>query len=103
MDFARITPHNGLTPAVEDDVRRIVAIWCDCRAKFGNDGPHLFGEFSAADAMYAPVASRFCTFAIDPAAYGDTDGVATDYIARLFKLPAMQEWQRGAAEEIAQN
>src|SRR5262245_43393092 len=44
--------------AVADNVRRIVAIWQNCRSRHGSGGPYLFGHFSAADAMYAPVASR---------------------------------------------
>jgi len=72
LDHARDVP---LTPTVELDIRRIVAIWRDCRARFGSGGLFLFGQFSAADAMYAPVASRLRTYVADLACYGD-DGVA---------------------------
>ena len=41
-----------------ENVQRIDAIWSDCRARFGQSGPFLFGGFGAADAMYAPVVAR---------------------------------------------
>ena len=46
------------------DVRRIDAMWADCRARFGQGGPFLFGAFGAADAMYAPVVARFYSYGI---------------------------------------
>ena len=61
-------------------MRRIVAIWRECRDQFGAGGAFLFGAFSAADAMYAPVASRFRTYIPDLGAYGD-DGTAAAYVA----------------------
>ena len=58
--------------AVGRDVARITAIWRDARSRFGAGGPFLFGAFSAADAMYAPVVTRFDTYSIpvDPAVAG---------------------------------
>ena len=82
------------------DVRRIVGVWRDCRRQFGDGGPFLFGAFSAADAMYAPVASRFRTYLPDLAAYGD-DGTAQAYVEALFALPAMVQWEQEARSEIA--
>jgi glutathione S-transferase len=77
------------------DIERIMTIWRGCLDAYG--GPFLFGEISIADAMYAPVVSRFRTYdvAMDAAcrAYGD----------RVWALPAMQEWveaAKGEAEEI---
>ena len=86
MDFLARTPKAELADEVAADVRRIVALWLDCRREFGGGGPFLFGTFSAADAMYAPVASRFRTYVPDLAAYGD-DGTAQAYIEALFALP----------------
>src|SRR5262249_16777956 len=68
------------------DVRRIVAIWQDCRSGYGSGGPFLFGRFSAADAMYAPVASRFRTYLPNLARYGDA-GTAEAYVEAIFALP----------------
>ena len=85
---------------VEIDTRRIIELWRDCRAKFGSGGPFLFGEFSAADAMYAPVASRFRTYLPDLAPFGD-DGTAAAYVATIFAMPEMAEWVAGARAEVA--
>jgi glutathione S-transferase len=99
MDFLRHAPKARLPKPVAADVRRIVAIWQDCRSRHGAGGPFLFGRFSAADAMFAPVASRFRTYLPDLAAYGD-DGTAQAYVEALFALPAMGDWETGAKVEI---
>lgn len=92
-----------LDPAPEDveaDIRRIVDLWQECRAKFGTGGPFLFGAFSAADAMYAPVASRFRTYVPDLDLYGD-DGMAAAYVTSIFAMPEMAEWIAGARAQVA--
>ena len=94
---------NPLDPVPEDvdiDTRRIVGLWRDCRAKFGANGPFLFGAFSAADAMYAPVASRFRTYLPDLAPFGD-DGAAAAYVATILATPEMADWVAGARAEVA--
>jgi glutathione S-transferase len=91
-------PKARLLKPVAADVRRIVALWRDCRSRHGSGGPFLFGRFSAADAMYAPVASRFRTYVPDLAPFGD-DGTAEAYVAAIFALPAMREWEQGAREQ----
>jgi glutathione S-transferase len=78
---------------VARDVARVVAIWRDCRQRFGRGGPFLFGAFTAADAMYAPLVSRFHSYsiAVDP----DTEA----YMDAVMGLPAFDEWrQAGIAE-----
>jgi glutathione S-transferase len=62
MNLKRTGPPRPPSTAVQADIARIDAIWCDCRARFGGDGPFLFGAWSAADAMYAPVVSRFISY-----------------------------------------
>ena len=57
-------PGKGMTPEVAKDIQRIQQIWQDCRSRFGDGGPFLFGVFSIADAMYAPVSFRFITYAV---------------------------------------
>jgi glutathione S-transferase len=99
MDFLARAPKASLPEPVAADVRRIVAIWQDCRRRHGSGGPFLAGLFSAADAMYAPVASRFRTYLPDLGPYGD-DGTAQAYVEALFALPAMAEWEKGAQERI---
>jgi glutathione S-transferase len=80
---------------VKADVRRIVDLWRDCRSRYGAGGAFLFGAFSAADAMYAPVVSRFRTYLPDLGPYGD-DGTAQAYVATIFAVPAMAEWEAAA-------
>jgi glutathione S-transferase len=97
MDFNA----RGLTPtdpaAIEADVARIVEIWRDCRARFGADGPFLFGPFSAADAMYAPVVSRFVSYGLAPAEADAADAVAP-YMAAVQALPAWTQWAHEAQQ-----
>ncbi len=98
MDFhARIA---GVTPseAARTDICRIVGVWRDTRRAFGAPGPFLFGSFTIADAMYAPVATRFRTYGVDLAAYGD-DGTAAAYAETLLAMPEMEEWGAGAAPQ----
>ena len=101
MDILARTPTDQLLPQVETDVRRIVALWRGCRERFGTGGPFLFGAFSAADAMYAPVATRFRTYLPDLARYGDERGVAQGYADALLAMPAFLEWERDARTETA--
>ena len=88
-----------MSAALEADIRRIVAIWHDARARFGKGGPFLFGTFTNADAMYAPVATRFRTYGVDLSRFGD-DGTAPAYAEAILALPEMAEWTEGAAEEV---
>src|SRR5690606_29354540 len=83
----------ALTPEVEADVRRITGMWRDARARFGAGGDFLFGAFSAADCMYAPVATRFVSYGID------VDPVSADYVDAIYALPAFKDWQKAAMAE----
>jgi glutathione S-transferase len=85
--------------ALSDDARaniaRIQEIWTECRQRYGQAGPFLFGAFGAADAMFAPVVHRFRTYAIPVAAE------AKAYMEAMMSLPAFQEWTKaGLAETI---
>jgi glutathione S-transferase len=75
------------------DIERVTAIWRDCRARFGDGGPFLFGAFSIADAMYAPVATRFRTYGVE------LDPICQAYADAVLALPAFLEWQAAAREE----
>jgi glutathione S-transferase len=99
MELLARLPMAMLPDAVAADVRRIVALWGDCRRRFGAAGPFLFGSFSAADAMYTPVATRLRTYLPDLRPWGD-DGTAQAYVDALFALPAMAEWEEGARQEV---
>jgi glutathione S-transferase len=80
-------------PAVAKDVARIVAIWTTARERFGEGGPFLFGAFTAADAMYAPVATRFDTYSVA------VPPPCRDYMAAIFDTPAFGEWREAALAE----
>jgi glutathione S-transferase len=82
-----------LTSDAAANVKRIDAMWSDARARFGKEGPFLFGRFGAADAMYAPVASRFQTYAVAVSA------ASRAYMDAVMALPAWQEWQAAALKE----
>src|SRR5581483_1968041 len=84
MNFSRPVIKRALTPEVEANVARIEAVFADCLSRYG--GPFLFGAFSAADAMYAPVVSRLHTY--DVAVATDTRG----YMEAMMAVPAWQEW-----------
>lgn len=98
MDFVNL---RGFPPASERtlaDIRRIVSLWKDCLARFGGDGGFLFGTFCAADAMFAPVASRFITYQVDLARFGD-DGAAACYRDAVMAMPEMRAWGEAAKLE----
>ena len=93
MNLWRPVKQRELPPDVLANVRRIDAIWSDCRARFGKGGPFLFGTFTNADAMYAPVVSRFETYAIDVSA------PSRAYMQAVTALPAWAEWKAAALKE----
>lgn len=86
-----------LSAPTQKNVRRIVELWRDMLERFG--GPYLAGEWSIADAFYTPVATRFRTYGVDLAAYGD-DGIAQAYVERLLSDPAFIEWEALAVAEL---
>jgi glutathione S-transferase len=93
MNVRRPVTRREPSPEVVDSIRRIDAMWADCRARSGQAGPFLFGAFGAADAMYAPVVSRFHTYAVD---VGPTSRA---YMAAVMGLPAWAEWCAAAQQE----
>lgn len=100
MDILTRAPLDTVPEDVETDVRRIVALWRECRTRYGSNGPYLFGGFTATDAMYAPVASRFRTYLPVLHRFGD-DGTASEYVETIFAMPEMQAWIEGAKAESA--
>ena len=97
MDIRASRPGIGMTPEVQADIERITGLWRDCRQRFAGtaakDDGFLFGAFSAADAMYAPVVTRFRTYGVKL----DTDADA--YCKTVLAYPAMKEWVEGAKRE----
>jgi glutathione S-transferase len=93
MNMRSSFPNRGVTPEVQADINRITAIWRDCRKRFGEGGPFLFGGFTNADAMYAPVVSRFRTYRVE------LEDEAQAYADAVWALPALQEWLTAAKNE----
>lgn len=78
-------------PGARPDIERIKAIWRECLSAYG--GPYLFGELSIADAMYAPVCTRFHTYAVP------LESELRRYCVRILDWPLMKEWTEGAVAE----
>ena len=93
MNIRASHPGAGMTEAVQKDINRIEAIWREARKRFGAGGEMLFGSFTIADAMFAPVASRFTTYGVE---LGET---AEAYVKALAEYPAMAEWAAAAGNE----
>lgn len=93
MNIRSHHPGKGHEPDVLADIERLTAFWRDTRAGFGTRSPYLFGNFSAADAYFLPVASRFATY--DPPLDSETE----EYCRALLDTMAMREWSRAARLE----
>ena len=93
MDVRAALPDHPRDAEIEADIARIVAIWEGCRARFAADGPFLFGAFSIADAMYAPVVWRFHVYNVP------LPPVAAAYRDAMLAHPAMQEWYAAGIRE----
>jgi glutathione S-transferase len=84
-------PNFRVFAGARPDIERVVAIWRDCLARYG--GPYLFGKVSIADAMYAPVCTRFLTYDVK------LDAACTAYCRTIMEWPAMAEWVAAAKQE----
>jgi len=82
-----------LSPGAENDVMRITAYWKRFRMETGRGGDFLFGEFTAADAMFAPIAARLRLYEVP------LDRMSNDYIDAIIQLPAFQKWYQAAIAE----
>ena len=93
MNMWRPVKKRELNDETAANVRRIEAMWADCRTRYGSGGPFLFGPFCAADAMYAPVVARFHTYDVE------VDAAARAYMTAMRALPAWREWETAALKE----
>lgn len=82
-----------LSQQAEREVERIKRLWRRCRSEYGGDGEWLFGDYSIADAMFAPVALRFSGYSIP------LSGAETDYVERVLKHPGIVEWVAAGKRE----
>lgn len=83
----------AITDAVQQDINRVTALWTHCRQHYGAGGGWLFGEFSIADAMYAPVVLRFHGYDVS------LPGVAGEYVQYVLKNRYIQEWMEAGRQE----
>lgn len=99
MNVRAAKPSHIRSAELEADIRRIMTLWRDCRQRFGSDketgrrGPFLFGAWTAADAFYAPVISRFVTYGVP------VDGICRDYMDAVRETPMVAEWFAAAKAE----
>jgi len=91
MNLKAHFPGFKLWSRAKADIERITMIWRDCIATYG--GPYLFGALGAADAMYAPVVTRFLTYDVE------LDDVCSSYCETIMALPEMSEWIAAAKRE----
>ncbi len=93
MDFVRRLPTPSLRDETKRQIARILDAWTAALSE-RRSGGFLFGQFSVADCMYAPVVSRFVTYGID------LPSLAQAYVERVFALPAMKDWGAAAQREV---
>jgi glutathione S-transferase len=93
MNTRRKFSGKGRTPGALADIARISEMWRDTRQHYGAGGPFLFGKFSLADCMYAPVVSRFVTW--EP----ELDAATRAYVDAVWNHPFMVDWRRAADAE----
>jgi glutathione S-transferase len=91
MDVLSTKPGQGHTPEALADAKRVQAIWRECLAASG--GPFLFGAFTIADAMFAPVTTRFTTYGVE------LDATCKAYVDAVAAVPAMKQWIADAERE----
>lgn len=93
MDIARDLSNQSKAAQVQGDIDRICAIWREARGRFGQEGPFLYGNFTNADAMYAPVVTRFRTYGVA------VDAVCGAYMQAIMDLPSFKSWEADALTE----
>lgn len=94
MNLHRAVRAKPLSDDARGDIARIQQIWLECRQRYADFGPFLFGDFSAADAFYAPVVHRFRTYAVEM-----SNPESRDYMTAMMALPALQAWTAAALAE----
>ena len=93
MNVRKVFPSKPVPSEVHAEIIRILELWAEARARHGSGGPYLFGTFSAADIMFAPVATRFVTYSVPVPRF------AAAYLEAILHHPWMQEWIEAAQEE----
>lgn len=86
MNCRKIYNHINLSLKAKEEVKRITSIWQMCRSRFSEQGEWLFGEYSIADAMFAPIALRFSGYSIE------LNGIVQTYVQSVLKQPDIVKW-----------
>ena len=93
MNVRRNHGQRELSPKVVEEINRILQLWAQARARFGGTGQYLFGDWCAADIMFAPVVTRFVTYSVPVPPFAGT------YMEAVLDHPAVAEWIEKAQEE----
>ncbi|HEX8642808.1 MAG TPA: glutathione S-transferase family protein [Allosphingosinicella sp.] len=93
MNLRKRFPAKELAEEVAAEVKRILELWAEARARHGGGGPYLFGTYSAADIMFAPVVTRFVTHSVPVPRF------AAAYMQAMLDHSWMQQWLEAAQEE----
>ncbi len=93
MNIRRVVRKHIVSPEAQKHVARIDAIWTDARSRFGGNGGFLFGSFTNADAMFAPIVNRFHVYDLPRSV------VAQKYMDAMMGLPAWQDWEKASRAE----
>ncbi|MDR6789482.1 glutathione S-transferase [Sphingomonas sp. BE138] len=93
MNIRQVYPPVTPDADVQVELARLFELWAQARARFGGDGDFLFGDFGAADIMFAPVCTRIVTYSLP------TPRFAAAYVLAVLHHPFMQDWIAGAQEE----
>ena len=93
MDLKRTPAPRPVPAEAAPEIARLTALWSGLRERYGCDGRFLFGRFTIADAMYAPVCVRFDSYRVP------LDPVSQAYVEAVLAMPAMAEWRAAALAE----
>ena len=93
MNVRKTFPFRPIEEEVRNEIERILQLWAQARARFGSGGPFLFGEWCAADMMYAPVVTRFITYGIPMPPFAEL------YMKAVLSHPDVNEWIDKAQDE----
>ncbi|MBB1517801.1 glutathione S-transferase family protein [Aquipseudomonas guryensis] len=97
MNLRRNQPLAELPAEAAADIARVCTLWQECRQRFGQDGPYLFGHASIADAFFAPVAARLRSYQVALPAEAEA------YVNTIYQWPAFQRWYRAGLQETESN
>ena len=93
MNLRHRYPAGELSESVKAELKRILELWAEARARHGDGGPYLFGTFGAVDIMFAPVVTRLVTYSVPIPRF------AAAYMEAILAHPWMQQWIEAAQDE----